>query len=287
MENQKEPTFFSKQVAKARRFYIEGAADKDSRVKVVCGGCENTHSDFRIDRKDFPYYSIEFVAKGKGTAVLKGQKFDLVPGTIFSYGPRISQVITTDPNDLMTKYFIDFTGNAANKMLKQHISPPGTAIRINRPDEIAQILDNIINHGISDSSYRSMICSTLLEYLIFRIAETRVTEETEFSRAFVTYQDCRQHVKENFTELNSLQEVADACNIDNAYLCRLFKRFDTQSPYQYLIHLKMAYAAESLQSPDILIKEIAYKLGFDDPFHFSRVFKKTFGISPQAFRKLR
>lgn len=282
-----EPTFFSQQVARARRFYIEGAITKDPRIKVVCGGCEHTHPDFRIDRKGFPYYSIEFVAKGRGTAILKGQRFDLGPGTIFSYGPRISQIITTDSEHLMTKYFIDFTGEAARQMIKTHIAPLGTAIRISRPDEIARIMDDLINHGLSDSSYRPMICSALLEYLIYRIAETRVTEETKFSRAFMNYQNCRQQIKDNFTEFNSLQDIAESCSIDHAYLCRLFKKFDTQTPYQYLIHLKMAYAAQSLQKPDILVKEVAYELGFGDPFHFSRVFKKVFGISPQKFKNLR
>jgi len=49
----------------------------------------------------------------------------------------------------------------------------------------------------------------------------------------------------------------------------------------------MAFAAQRLAEPDILVKEIAYKLGFDDPFHFSRVFKKVFSISPQSFKRLR
>lgn len=103
----------------------------------------------------------------------------------------------------------------------------------------------------------------------------------------ITYQNCRQHIKENFVTLNSLGLIADSCNIDHAYLCRLFKRFDTQSPYQYLTHFKMAFAARRLAEPGILVKEIAYTLGFGDPFHFSRVFKKVFSISPQSLKRLR
>ena len=53
------------------------------------------------------------------------------------------------------------------------------------------------------------------------------------------------------------------------------------------MNLKMALAAERLQQPGTLVKEVAYELNFDDPFHFSRVFKKVFGISPQSFKGLR
>jgi AraC-like DNA-binding protein len=49
----------------------------------------------------------------------------------------------------------------------------------------------------------------------------------------------------------------------------------------------MNLAAERLQTPDVLIKEVAVELGFHDPFHFSRAFKSIFGLSPEAFRRLR
>ena len=287
MKHIKEPEFFSKQVVEARRFYVEGATKKSQRIKIVCGGCEQTHPDFRIDRKDFPYYSIEFVAKGEGVAVLAGQTFTLTPGTIFSYGPNISQIITADANRMMTKYFIDFTGSSAKQMLAKYVTPPGTATRVSRPDEVARILDDLIRHGLSDSPYKSTICSTLLEYLFYRIAELKVNEETQLTRAFTTYQTCRQYIRENFVTITSLEYIADHCRINHAYLCRLFKRFDTQSPYQYLMYLKMAAAAQRLQQPDTLAKEIAFDLGFDDPFHFSRTFKKVFGISPKSFKNLR
>lgn len=287
MQKSKEPFFFSKQVAQANRFYIEGSLAKDNPIKVVCGGCEHTRPDYQIDRKDFPYYSIEFVARGKGVAVLNSKKYDLVPGTVFTYGPHVSQFITTAPKYPMVKYFIDFTGAGAKKILKRYISIPGTALRVSNPHEISGIFDDLIRHGSSDSPYRSLICSTLLEYLVLRIAETKVAEEIKLSRACITYQNCRQHIKENYVKLKSLQDISESCDIDNAYLCRLFKRFDTQSPYQYLMRLKMAFAAEYLQKPGILIKEIACELGFKDAFHFSRAFKKIFGVSPSSFRGLR
>lgn len=218
---------------------------------------------------------------------LNSHTYELKAGTVFSYGPGISQRIFSVPEKPMTKYFIDFTGNSVKQILKKHVSPIGTAIHINRPDEVITIFDNLLTHGLSDSPYKSLTCSTLLEYLLYRIAELNLNEKDSPSKAFVTYQSCRQDIKEHFVTLNSLQDIADLCMIDHAYLCRLFKRFDTQSPFQYLQNLKMAYAADRFQETGVLVKEIAHELGFKDPFHFTRVFKKIFGISPQAFKGLR
>jgi AraC-like DNA-binding protein len=75
--------------------------------------------------------------------------------------------------------------------------------------------------------------------------------------------------------------------VNNAYLCRLFRRYDHQSPYQYLLRLKMNHAAGRLKQPDALVKQVAEETGFADQFHFSRVFTSVFGLSPAAFRGLR
>ena len=198
MKTQKEPDFFSTQVAQARRFYLEGPKAKDSLLTVVCGGCEHTRPEFVINRDDFPYYSIEFIAKGTGYVTLNNRPYALTPGTVFSYGPGISQLITSVPDNPMVKYFIDFTGAAVKQMLKKHISPLGTAIRINRPDEIVRIFDDLIRHGLTDSPYKSRICATLMEYLIYRIAEIAANDEGNPGKAFLTYQECRRHIKDHF-----------------------------------------------------------------------------------------
>lgn len=81
--------------------------------------------------------------------------------------------------------------------------------------------------------------------------------------------------------------MAQECHVDAAYLCRLFRRYGHQSPYQYVLRLKMNAAAELLQKPDALVKQTAKQIGFSDPFHFSRAFKSVFGLAPDAFRRLR
>ncbi len=49
----------------------------------------------------------------------------------------------------------------------------------------------------------------------------------------------------------------------------------------------MNAAAELLQQPDGMVKQVAQQIGYVDAFHFSRAFKSAFGLPPDAFRKLR
>jgi len=244
-------------------------------------------NDYEINRTDFPYFSIEFVARGKGTLILAGKEYPLRPGMVFAYGPGIAQRIFTDTQDRLVKYFVDFTGAKAGRLLEKFGPTPGNVAQVANPDVLLRIFDDLIDNGFIGNRYSILICATLVEHLILKIAETTANAEAYTSPAFATYQSCRQYIQSHCQTLRKLDEIAKGCHLDATYLCRLFRRFDHQSPYQFLMRLKMNIAAERLQSPHVLVKQVTYELGFKDPFHFSKAFKKIFGLSPSAFRQLR
>ena len=281
------PEFFSNQVSQANRFYLDTYSRARRPVTVVCGGCEHCRPGYRINRSDFPFYSIEFVARGRGEVILQGSEHPLFAGRVFSYGPDIAHVITTEAEEPLVKYFVDFIGPGAPKMLKKYGPAPGHLIQVASPEVILRIFDDLIKNGQTDSPYTPLLCATILQQLILKTAETATAETTRTPEAFSTYQSARELIRMNCLTFKSLDQIAEQCHIDVAYLCRLFKRFDSQSPYQYLMRLKMNVAARKLLAPDATVKKVAYELDFGDPFHFSRTFKRVFGISPNTFRKLR
>ena len=283
----RKPAFFSAQVCSARWFYLDLAPPPDTPLAVVCGGCEVCQADYAIHRSTFAYTTIEFVAQGCGHLTLAGQTCDLLPGSVFSYAPGVAHDITTDPRQPLVKYFVNFTGQRGLDLLARHGMAPGTRGRVFAPVEIQEVFDRLLENGLKATRYSDQLCATLVEYLIVKIAESRVPGEAAQTPAFATYQRCRQHIQAQHANLKSLGQIARQCHVDPAYLCRLFGRYDHQSPYQFLIRLKMNLAAERLQNPATLVKQVAAELGFADAFHFSRAFKKVLGVSPEAFRRLR
>ena len=65
------------------------------------------------------YKPNQTIDKGKGNLVLQNENYSLYPGRAFVYEPGISQDIATDPNDLLVKYFVEFMGTEAEKILKK------------------------------------------------------------------------------------------------------------------------------------------------------------------------
>ena len=79
--------------------------------------------------------------------------------------------------------------------------------------------------------------------MTLQIADARAPHKGVETLSFTTYQQCRQHSEINFQRLKTLRQIAQKCDLNTAYLCRLFLRYDHQSPYQYLLRLKMNQAA--------------------------------------------
>jgi AraC-like DNA-binding protein/quercetin dioxygenase-like cupin family protein len=281
------PEFFSADVAEARRFYLDLNPPNKRQLVVVCGGLEHCKPDYAIHRETFPFYSIEYVARGRGEVKLKGRSFPLQPGRLFSYGPGIPHHIIGDAADPLVKYFVDFVGTQATVLLRSCGLLPGRVSEVFPTNVLQPLFDELIQAGLQVRRESVVLCGKLLECLALRMTGARAPLEGAETLAFTTFQQCRHHIEQHSLRLRTLEQIAGECHVNNAYLCRLFRRYDKQSPYQYLLRLKMNYAAERLQQPGAPVKRVAEESGFADPFHFSRVFTSVFGLSPTAFRGLR
>ncbi len=276
------PEFMSTQVSDVRYYYLDLQPKPSFGITVVCGGREKCNPEYMIRNRRFRFQSIEYVANGCGELITGRRTFRLTAGSVFSYGPGISHTIRNDPRNPMVKYFVDFVGAEASRLRR---SGPlrGGVVRLSAPGEVLDIFDDLQRHGARNAPGAPAVCSELVRLLLLKIAVLAIPDTETDPRALMTYQRCRVQIEQKFLELDSLAGIAQVCRVDPAYVCRLFRRFDHQSPYHYLLRLKMNRAAELLMSSQLLVKEVAEKLGFSDPYHFSRVFKSVHHISPVQF----
>jgi AraC-like DNA-binding protein len=282
-----QPEFFSVQIAEARRFCLDLDPPEDARLAVVCGGNELCAPDYIVRRATFPYWALEFVAQGRGQATLAGSTHELAAGTVFSYGPGIAQEIVPGGRGNFVKYFVDFTGREAQALLQRYGPAPGSVVQTSAPNEVLALFDSLIREGLSGAPLAPQITAAVLELLVLKVAQTAIPAGAADTAAFSSYRRCQRYIEEHWQELASLEQAAQRCHVDPAYLCRLFRRFDHQSPYQLLMRLKMTRGAEMLLSPGASVKQVAEDLGFADAFHFSRSFKKFMGLPPAQFARLR
>lgn len=70
------------------------------------------------------------------------------------------------------------------------------------------------------------------------------------------------------------------------YLSTLFKKETGETISDYTQKLRLEKAKNLLRTTNLNLNEIAAQVGYSDPKHFSKLFKKTFGIRPQDYRKM-
>lgn len=278
-----EPAFVSHQVTESRRYYLNLSPPKRCDVAVVCGGCERVRPDYRVQRETFPFFAIEFVAEGAGTLTLKGSRWELQPGVAFAYGGTIPHLIETDPQRPMLKYYVDFVGQNPGALLKK--SPLGNwePVQVSSPHEIIKLFEQLQGEAREEGPLVHPICNSLLPVLIQKIHQLARPAGTADPRALASYQRARRYIEGHFLQLRTASEIAAACHMSPMHLSRLFKRFGQSGAYQFLMKLKMNHAAMLLIDGGLMVKEAASTLGFSDAFHFSRVFKRVYGVAPEKF----
>jgi AraC-like DNA-binding protein len=94
-----------------------------------------------------------------------------------------------------------------------------------------------------------------------------------------------QHIDSHLRENFSNKELAAICHFSADHFTRKFKEEIGQTPAQYVQSRRIAVAAQRLVSTTETIERIAEQTGFQDRFHFSRVFVRKMGIGPATYRK--
>ncbi len=280
------PEFFTRRVTAARRFYLDLTPSARGTLTVVSGGWERVAPDYHIERRTFPFFTIELVTAGRGHLRLGGQIHPLGPGSVFVYDPSLPHEIRTDPHACLTKYFVNFAGRKARQLLRQADLLPGTVREVAPIEDLKQALDTLILFALRPGPQGTIVAALHLQALLCALMAGRAPSENAGLEARQTYARCRRVIEESALRWRNAEEAARACQVSPAYLCRLFARYAAESPYQFLLRLRLNHAASLLESGGWRVGEVADELGMD-PFHFSRAFKRVHGMAPDAFRRAR
>lgn len=116
-------------------------------------------------------------------------------------------------------------------------------------------------------------------------AEPAEDSAADTANSFVARQ-AQGYIAEHYAEKLSLQEVADHCYVSQWHLSKLLHKHLGQTFYDILNGVRIQRAKELLEDPRLRISEIAERVGYADTAHFSRVFKKSEGVSANEWRNL-
>ena len=93
------------------------------------------------------------------------------------------------------------------------------------------------------------------------------------------------YIEDHYSEKISLDQIAENMYLSPFYISRIFKSETGSAPIRHLINIRLEKAMELLENGYTgSIQEVAAQVGYDDAYHFSKLFKKRYGISPSQAR---
>lgn len=231
---------------------------------ISCGYhcCDPLHTGY--GRR--PYYMIHYVIRGKGILYSEAGEFSVTSGQAFIVMPREDARYTADAEDPWEYIWISFGGTLAGKLdaIKDRVmNMPYTAFGMiraleKRPDTREEI----------GAAALFMIFAEVFSGRPARPHYVRRTVDTIHSLYMTPI---------------TVESIAETLGIDRRYLVRIFKASMGMSVQSYLIKVRMEQAEKLLRDklPVNLVSEL---VGYGDPFHFSKMFKKYYGVSPSRFK---
>ncbi|MFV8324783.1 AraC family transcriptional regulator [Flavobacterium sp. ZS1P14] len=245
----------------------------------------NAKYHFRKRSKGALEHILIYCENGKGFITFENEKFSLSKNQAFIIPAHKSHSYEAEASNPWSIYWIHFKGT--NTSLYSSIS--GKIINLNdtrlsdRLDLFEEIYQNLEMGFYPDNLEYSSICLqhflASIKYIDqFLKIKTVDTESLDVIPMSIIY------MKNNLTNKITLQQIAQHVGYSSSYFGSLFLEKTSFTPIDYYNQLKIQKSCTLLQFSTLKIKEIAYHLGYYDPFHFSKSFSSVMEISPREYR---
>ena len=251
-----------------------------------CGYYQINNRDLTTIREDGRLdYQFIYIWKGKGCFQIDGERKTMTEGELLIYKPHEPQIYTFYADGCAEVYWIHFTGIGVEDLLKTSGLWEGRKAYVGKCDEINYYILKIIKEIQYKHPHYELFCNAYFETMIAVVARRVLKNESsggkeKYEKLFPVIESMHNNLKES----RSIQEYANACNIDKYYFITLFKEYTGFSPHAYRTRLKIEKAKYLLLNTTLSNGEIAEIVGYSEPLYFSRIFKKHTGKSPNKYR---
>lgn len=158
--------------------------------------------------------------------------------------------------------------------------------------EICRLLITESNKRQAD--YMIMLQTLVLQLLVLlgrRIDHSTSTEPRSISNMpypdkHIVVEWMTNYIKQNYMKEISLEMFSKDMYLSQVYISKIFKEATGHSPIHFLIQTRLSIAKELLETKSLPIKEVSNLVGYEDAYHFSKLFKKYYGYSPSDIKRM-
>jgi AraC-like DNA-binding protein len=235
----------------------------------------------RMERNGQPgIFGIEYVRSGN-LILFKDKKQLLVEkGDIYFLNRDFPDSDCTGPAGSLSKYYLWLTGTVLENLLHSLNLSGRNSLHLDAAEEFESLMKRMVTLlAKNQPDVDSKASALALEILLFLGKSIR-------QQIPLILKDTMAYIQQNLHNRLDIKEICSQLNVNDIYLRRLFLKYIKVSPMKYILEQKLIWSANLLTTTSLSIKEVAYEIGYLDPFYFSNQFKKYFGKSPKQYREM-
>lgn len=255
--------------------------NKNAPIKIENIGETFPNNQISINREGHDIFVVEYFLDGVEHLNVDGKEYTLAKGDLVILEPKIKHSYIADKKTPPSKKWINFSSSLFEEAYKS-LGLNGKIIykNINCLDFFDTLLSIAETTIYSDEITYDVAIN--LFTLLFALAKEEENKENKkvSNLALLT----KELLDKAIYEKANLTTIFKDLFYSEKQITREFKKYFNDTPYNYLITIKINMAKRLLRTSPLSIKEIAFKLGFDNQHYFSNAFKKKTNRSPSDYR---
>lgn len=269
-----------------RAYQANNAITKQLYITHI-GYYPNAKYHYRVREKGANEHIFIYCEKGSGWIAYKNERFELKENCFFIIPANEKHAYGADGKNPWSIYWLHFkgenTGMFASIMGKRiHLEQSDRSRQQDRMQLFHEMYQNLeMGYNPENLEYIGFCLMHFLASLkyVLQYREIKKPKENDFIQKSILF------MKDHLEDKISLEDIANAVGYSCSHLNTLFTQRISFSPMEYYNQLRIQRACSYLQFSELKIKEIAFRLNYYDPFHFSKAFHKEMEITPKEYRK--
>ena len=269
------------------------ASGRSESVTINYHPCGKTNSHHTHD-----FYEINYVLSGSITEVVSGRSIPMQTGDAILMHPGVFPVIRDDAdavvlNILIRPQWLFFnlaaeTEGALGQFATTADSEEYTEYLIFHETTATEEIGALIRASGSKAPSARLAAEGAFLTLLATLSHTaeRITVADGQDSGYRRFASILSYLYENVASVE-ISALAERFGYSPAHLCRLFRRYTGEAPSTLLLRARLARAEALLCEESTPVCRIAAAVGFPCAPYFHRLFKRTYGITPEEYRRKR
>ncbi|WP_323127882.1 AraC family transcriptional regulator [Marinobacter salinisoli] len=224
-----------------------------------------------------------YCTEGKAFLSVGGEPYTVGAGDLLLLPAGAEHRYTADPDNPWTIHWVHYTGPLAEDF-RHYMGFAGTTrIRhLGRQPRLLVDFNGLLS--VRQTGFRTAGLIHAANRLRQLMTAIPLTIDDASQRRSEELDTIHNYMREHLDERLSLEQLAELTGLSPAHFATRYRQQTGTSPIQHFLHLKVERACQLLDSTDVSFAEISRRLGYDDAYYFSRLFKKVMGQSPRDYR---